>query len=277
MAAEIQLSIALVTRNRPENLRRCLSSVRRQSAQPREIMVSDDSTTPASREATRAVAEEFGARYQEGPRRGLYANRNAAALACTGTHIRTMDDDHTLPPDHLALCLEAVGRDPQAIWTTGETGYIDGKYFDHADTASQLHPAGVGCAVGDPDDNWAIADGSTIYPREIFDRGFRMVEEFPYGMSYLEFGALLYRHGIRSRCVRGAEVEHHAEMETVLRDHPESRLFASLCYHLYFRPSRLRALRYLLPILARQPALARSLGRLRRMAEERWRALSKTS
>ena len=243
-----------------------------QSAQPREIIVSDDSSAAALCATTRAVAEEFGAHYQVGPRRGLYANRNAAALACSGTHIRTMDDDHTLPAEHLALCLEAVACDPKAIWTTGETGYIDGELFDRASTASQLHPAGVGCAISDPDDNWAIADGSTIYPREIFDRGFRMVEEFPYGMSYLEFGALLYRYGIRSRCVRGAYVEHHAEMETVLRDEPESRLFASLCYNLYFRPSRLRALRYLLPTLARQPSLVRSLGKLRRMAEERWGA-----
>src|SRR5271154_1682031 len=110
------ISIALLTRNRPESLRRCLASVRSQDAQPFEIVISDDSDDPSAAEA---IAKEFEASHVAGPHRGLYANRNAAAAACRGTHIRTMDDDHTLPPGHLRICLEAVTRDPQALWTCG--------------------------------------------------------------------------------------------------------------------------------------------------------------
>lgn len=272
---DIRLSIALVTRNRSESLRRCLSSLAAQDAPLHEIVISDDSDAALADE-TRQVAADFSARYSTGPRRGLYANRNAAALACTGTHVRTMDDDHTFPPGHFALCLAAVASDPGALWTTGEIGFIDGKFYDRADTASQLHPAGVGCAVDDPDDNWAIADGATIYPAEIFARGLRMAEEFRYGASYLEFGALLYRHGWRSRCVGGALVEHHADAATVLRDEPESRLFASLCYNLYFRPSRPRLLRFMLPCLARRPSLISRLPVLLRLARLRWRGPATT-
>jgi hypothetical protein len=117
-----------------------------------------------------------------------------------------MDDDHTLPAGHLSDCLAAVRSDPHAIWTTGENGFVAGRSIGLAATAGQLGPAGVAEPVENVDDNWAIADGSTIYPRAIFDRGFRMIEEFGFGSSYLEFGAYLYQHGWKCRCIRGAMV-----------------------------------------------------------------------
>jgi glycosyltransferase involved in cell wall biosynthesis len=263
MSAAIRLSIALVTRNRPESLRRCLTSLRAQDTQPAEIIVSDDSDNPS---VALATAEEFGARHLTGPRRGLYANRNVAALACTGTHVRTMDDDHTFPPGHFGLCLEAVARDPQSLWTCGERSFLDGKLHDFTARAAQLHPSGVADAVSDFDDNWAIADGATIYPREVFMRGFRFVEEFGYGPAYLEFGALLYARGWHSRCIPQAFVEHHAEAATRDRRSPLSCLYASLCYNLYFRRDLRRAIRHAAPYYAHFGALPRLL----RIARERW-------
>jgi len=245
--AMIKLSVALVARNRPESLRRCLASLRAQTSQPFEVIVCDDSDDEIAAE-TRAVAGHFDCRWVAGPRRGLYANRNFAALQCGGTHIRTMDDDHTFPPGHFDLCLTAVRSDPQAIWTTGEITDIDGRLYYQTETAAQLHPSGVGAPVRDPDDNWAIADGSTIYPRRIFDDGLRMVEDFAYGSSYLEFGAYVYHHGFRSRCIPGAKVEHHADKSMAERSGDprvlESLLYASLCFNLCFQPNSFRACKY---------------------------------
>src|SRR5580704_4212149 len=82
-----QVSVALVTRNRPESLARCLRSWRMQNVQPFEIVVSDDSEDRLQ-EQNRQVAREFEARWIAGPRRGLYANRNHIAKACLGSHIR---------------------------------------------------------------------------------------------------------------------------------------------------------------------------------------------
>jgi glycosyltransferase involved in cell wall biosynthesis len=240
----IQLSVGLVTCNRPESLERGLASLRSQSVQPFEVIVSDDSGkdhVPRIRE----LAAGYGGIYCAGPRRGLYANRNFSAQQCQGSHIRTMDDDHILPPDHLARCLASVKDDPGAIWTTGELGYLNGIPVGLAETANQLGPAGVGEAIEDRDNNWGIADGSTIYPREVFDRGFRMVEEFGFGSSYLEFGAYLYKNGWRCRCIPGAEVMHYAT--TLGRPDPLSQRFASICFNHYFRPNVFRLARYLVP------------------------------
>jgi len=268
-ASSIQLSVALVTRNRPEQLRRALGSLAGQSVQPREVIVSDDSDAGNSLEV-RAIAGEFGARYVEGPRQGLYANRNAAAVAVTGTHVRTMDDDHTLPAGHLAQCLAAMEKDPAAIWTCGEEGYLDDQRHAFLGRAIQLQASGVGAEVDNPDDNWGIADGATIYPREVFERGFRFAETFPFGSSYLEFGALLYRYGWRSRCIPDAYIEHRYDSATLTRTSPASVLYASLCYNLRFRPSRLRALRYLVPALLRTPRLVREVPGLIRLMGARW-------
>src|SRR5688572_14108479 len=233
MTPEIRLSVALVTRNRPESLRRCLASLRAQDPQPWEIVISDDSLD-AFVEETQAVAKEFRARYVPGPRRGLYANRNAVARACRGTHVRSMDDDHTFPSGHFAQCLAAVQSRPEALWTTGEQSDINGEFFAFQPRANQLHPSGVGCPVSQPNDNWAIADGATVFPRTVFTEGRGFVEEFGFGSAYLEFGALLYSMGWRSCCIPDAYVEHHAEAATVVRSAAPSRLFASICYNLHF-------------------------------------------
>ena len=269
---DVRISVALVTRNRPDSLRRCLESLRAQSAQPFEVVVCDDSDN-GQRDATRAAAEEFRCRWVAGPRRGLYANRNFAARQCAGTHVRTMDDDHLFPAEHFAQCLEAVRSDTSAVWSTGEIGFIDGKVYDTAETATQLHPSGAGGPVHNPDDNWAVADGSTIYPAEIFRRGLAMVEDFPWGSAYLEFGAYAYRHGYRGRCIRGAMVEHHASPETLTRDLAESRLFASICFNFYFRRNPARAAKYLMSFAMRSPGVSGKFPRMLNMARRRWSAV----
>lgn len=244
----IRISVALVTRNRPKSLNRCLQSLRHQNVQPFEIVISDDSDSDFSSQV-KCLSNHWGCRYITGPRRGLYANRNHVALACEGTHIRTMDDDHEFPEGHMERCLEAVTNDPVSIWTTGEVGLIEGQQLWYAETANQLCPSGVGGRVMNVNDNWSISDGSTIYPRTVFDRGHRMFEEYRYGSSYLEFGAYLYRHGFRSRCIRDTIVIHHANLETIKRDTLDaitSRLFASLCFNIYFRRNIPLALKYIL-------------------------------
>jgi glycosyltransferase involved in cell wall biosynthesis len=264
-STDILLSVALVTCNRPDSLERALASLRAQSVQPFEVIVSDDSAAEHA-ERTRVVAVKHGCIYCIGPRRGLYANRNFAAEQCRGSHIRTMDDDHVLPQGHFSQCLEAVKSDPHAIWTTGEIGYVNGKGASVAEVANQLGPSGVGEQIENRFDNWGISDGSTIYPRDVFDREFRMVEDFGFGSSYLEFGAFLYKNGWKSRCIPGAWVEHYA---TVLsRPNPASIVFAGICFNVYFRPNLIR----LGLCLAPQWRELCALPKLFQKARRRWNA-----
>jgi glycosyltransferase involved in cell wall biosynthesis len=275
----IRLSVALVTRNRPDSLALTLKSLRSQSVQPYEVVISDDSDPERCHE-TKDVADRWDCRYIQGPRKGLYGNRNHVALACEGTHIRTMDDDHLFPAGHFAECLEAVTADPTVIWTTGEKVFNQGMLERYAPTAGQLIASGVSGAVKDLDNNWAIADGSSIYPRSIFDQGHRMVEWYPYGSSYLEFGAYLYKLGYKSRCIPNSYIEQYPPPNTPNRNaHKyflESYMFAALCYQFYFSSNFFTTSRYILPSLVRlglSPETLEKFQSTHTKAKMRWQEL----
>jgi glycosyltransferase involved in cell wall biosynthesis len=155
--SQLQLSVALVTRNRPESLARTIASLRAQSVQPWEVVISDDSDERFAPDVQR-IAEKWACRYVSGPQRGLYANRNHAALACHGTHVRTMDDDHEFPPGHIACCIAAIVADPDSVWVIGEflaDQEIEGGAVPFP---GQLHPRGYSVAPPDPQCCWAIAE-----------------------------------------------------------------------------------------------------------------------
>jgi glycosyltransferase involved in cell wall biosynthesis len=237
---ETRLSIALVTRNRPSSLERTLRSLRNQSVQPWEVIVSDDSETDQVVEVSR-IANAYQCRYIRGPHRGLYTNRNHIALACQGTHIRTMDDDHEFPERHMAECLDAIEHDAEAVWIIGEVLPDRLPMHTSPECPGQLHPRGFSVAPENPDDCWAIADGATIYPRKIFDRGLRFAEAFPFGAAYLEFGSRLHFLGYRIRLLRSTYVVHHYEASKRSLADPEGELaaefFAMLCHSFIYQPT----------------------------------------
>jgi GT2 family glycosyltransferase len=93
---EPSISLVICTRNRPEPLERCLSSIRDLSPGPQEIIVVDND--PASG-LTRSVAERFPeVRYVPEPRPGLSAARNAGVRQCRGAIIAFTDDDVIVDP-----------------------------------------------------------------------------------------------------------------------------------------------------------------------------------
>jgi glycosyltransferase involved in cell wall biosynthesis len=237
---EPAISVALVTRNRPLSLRRALASLRSQAIQPWEVVVSDDSEGD-DRAATQEVAREFECRYVEGPRRGLYANRNHAALACRGTHVRTMDDDHELPSGHVGHTVDAVKTDPDAIWTIGQCGTGREATGEGFRCPPQLHPRGH--SSWPPEDGapiWALNDGATIYPQAVFSAGHRWIEEFRFGAAYLEFGSRLNWLGYRIRHLDKTYVISHIDCGSSFDDpHKEraSRLFAGLAHAFLYQPS----------------------------------------
>lgn len=241
------LTIAIVTRNRAVSLRRTLESLEPQLSDALEVLISDDSEGDEALR-TREVADAFGCTYATGPRRGLYANRNAAALSVRTTHIRTMDDDHEFPPGHIDACLAAIARDPEAVWTLKEFPIWAGPQGDPSGTPpGQLNARGFSEPPAPGGPVWAIADGATIYPRSVFASGHLFVDDFPFGAAYLEFGSRLHRAGFRIRSLPGTHVIHHYDPATRSfldrRIDLAARFFAMLAHALVHQPTaRNRAL-----------------------------------
>jgi glycosyltransferase involved in cell wall biosynthesis len=213
MSEPIKLSVAIVTRNRPESLTRCLQSWRAQTIQPFEIVVSDDSDEPISSEIE-SICNQYSCRYIHGPRRGLYANRNSAALACTGSHIATGDDDHAHLITYVETIMSCLSEDPNRVWTFGERHRLS----DMISCPPELHRSGAGIHPADPSNSAAISDGASVYPREIFDSGLRYDETYRFGTIWYLWGQVLVKHGWRITFSEASFVWHFAHTENRLSD-----------------------------------------------------------
>lgn len=189
---DIRLSVALVTRNRPESLEWCLKSWRNQTVSPFEIVVSDDSDEVHAPQIEQ-LAKQYNCIYTRGPRRGLYANRNHASLTCQGTHILSGDDDHTHPIDYVEKILEVLETDPKRVWIFPERSYDQPNAPLVCPT--ELHRSGCGIEPKDPLNCSAIADGSSVYPRQIFEQGLRYDETYTFGPLWYLWGKVLRKHG----------------------------------------------------------------------------------
>lgn len=208
---EINLSVALVTRNRPESLERCLESWRSQTVSPFEIIVSDDSDEVHAPNIEK-LAKQYKCIYTKGPRRGLYANRNHASLTCRGTHILSADDDHTHPIDYVEKILEVVATDPKRVWIFPELNYDDPPGTPLA-CPTELHRSGCGITPKDPSNCSAIADGSSVYPRDIFDQGLRYDETYTFGPIWYLWGKVICKYGWRISFSDATFVWHYALSE----------------------------------------------------------------
>ncbi len=115
-AAPCSVSVAVCTRERPNELARCLKSLLELSEQPLEIVVIDNA--PLSN-ATRETVRRFPqVRYYKEPRPGLSAARNTAMAVTSGGIIAFADDDVIVHPawtTRLRRCFE----DPKVMVATG--------------------------------------------------------------------------------------------------------------------------------------------------------------
>jgi GT2 family glycosyltransferase len=171
-------SVVICTRDRPEELKRCLASLPQQTYSPREVIVVDNAS---SDQRTREVALAAGVVYVREERAGLDFARNTGARHATSSIVAYTDDDVLLHPRWLERLV--AGFDTPAIaavtglvlpaelateaqlhfetyWGFGK-GYVrqdfDAKRF--AEYADAVFPA------------WEVGAGASMaFRREIFDR-----------------------------------------------------------------------------------------------------------
>lgn len=114
----LELTVAVCTRNRPEELRRALASLAAQVQPPSEVLVIDNA--PGD-DRTRALVErEFpDVRYLEEPAPGLDFARNRALSAALGDVVAFLDDDAVADPDWSRALLQPFQKDLKVAAVTG--------------------------------------------------------------------------------------------------------------------------------------------------------------
>jgi GT2 family glycosyltransferase len=102
-----ELSVIVCTRDRPDALERCLSSLTAQHSAPGQIIVVDNS----AHRSAEGVTERFaGVEYVHEPRPGLSIARNTGILASRGTLIAFTDDDVEVRPSWSGEIVRAFSK-----------------------------------------------------------------------------------------------------------------------------------------------------------------------
>jgi len=112
-----RVTVAVCTRDRPQELRRCLSALRNLVAPPAEVLVVDNGSADGG---ARQVVEEFPlVRYVPEPRRGLSWARNRALLEARTPVVAFTDDDVQAHPRWVEAMLQTFEDEPSAVAVTG--------------------------------------------------------------------------------------------------------------------------------------------------------------
>jgi len=114
-----RVSVVIGTRDRPEDLRRCVRSVLASSYDDLEVLVVDNApTTSATRDVVVALADPR-LRYVLEARPGVSRARNAGLALATGDVVAFIDDDVVVDRHWAAAIAAAHERDADVVCVTG--------------------------------------------------------------------------------------------------------------------------------------------------------------
>jgi len=112
------LTVAVCTRNRPDNLRQCLEVLNGIGYKPVEILIIDNA--PDNMETRELVQNHFPKfHYICEPRPGLNWARNRAIIEAKGELIAFTDDDALPDPEWVNAIVQAFTEDPDVMAVTG--------------------------------------------------------------------------------------------------------------------------------------------------------------
>ena len=172
------ISLVICTRDRPQDLDRCLASLPSQDRRPDQVVVVDNASRT---DETRQVSEYHGVVYVREDRPGLDIARNRGAAVSRGDIIAYTDDDTVLHPSWLRQIEDAF--DAKEIWAvTGlvlpaeleteaqcvfEKVWTFGRGFQRRDFGSRFYSDTR--KGGSP--TWAIGAGANMaFRREVFEK-----------------------------------------------------------------------------------------------------------
>jgi glycosyltransferase involved in cell wall biosynthesis len=115
---DLAATVAICTRERPEDLDRALAAVRAQVGPSFDVLVVDNA--PSTDRTRRVVQRHRNVRYAVEPRPGLNCARNRALDEASGDIVAFTDDDATPEPGWLAALMRNFG-DPRVFCVTGLT------------------------------------------------------------------------------------------------------------------------------------------------------------
>jgi glycosyltransferase involved in cell wall biosynthesis len=219
---DCSISLCICTMNRPNDLERCLGSVFKGVEQPNEIIVSDDSLDGQLSQAV--VAKYSSVIYQEGPHRGLGANRNACVRSATGSHLIFIDDDVQISPEFFQTARRLIMASPKTVISGYEMNYAGGqirKITPHNTDFWGLQRVPV------TKEYRSLVINATIFPKTLFDQAL-FDEQLRYGSDEIDIACHAVALGYTIAYNDQLYVHHYPS--PVNRDHYQQFVHASRLY-----------------------------------------------
>jgi outer membrane protein assembly factor BamB/glycosyltransferase involved in cell wall biosynthesis len=116
------VTVVIITKDRPDDLRDCLSSLAVQTSFPREIVVVDSSRTDATEKLCAALSDKpIKIRYRHEPRPGFPVARNLGLWLAPDQWVAFTDDDCIVDRDWVTRIQEGIQRHPDAAALAGKS------------------------------------------------------------------------------------------------------------------------------------------------------------
>jgi hypothetical protein len=154
---EPRVTVAVLSWNQAARTRAALASLREHVRMPIRLLVIDNNSAPAERQAVRRACQVYGAELVELDRNlGCAGGRQLAAERATTEYVMFLDNDAEVFPGTVEHLVHALDRDPAAIACGGNVILPDGRvqlcgcdYHDDGIVLS-LEPLGRGLRHDDP-------------------------------------------------------------------------------------------------------------------------------
>lgn len=221
------LSVIIATYNRPEDLKRCLESLKAQTGclRPKfEVVVVDDGSDPAQAAENEQVVSLFRKalrlRFIRQAHRGLAVARNRAIRAARGYVLLFLNDDVTLPPDGLEAHIKFHREHPE-LWVgmLGRVEWAPGlevtPIMDYVMGAGGHQFDFKGLTPGKEVDFWHFYGTClSVKRRFILKTGEFFDPDFTYAWDDIEWGYRLAAKGLKVYYRPEAVVYHHHRVDT---------------------------------------------------------------
>ncbi len=111
-----KISIAIVTKNRPVKLRRCLESILKQSMLPDVVIIVDNDTKKSAKKVAFSFRKNLNLVYMVEPKPGVAQARNRVLVTCKTFYLGFVDDDCVLDKKWVETGLNTMKARKKVIW-----------------------------------------------------------------------------------------------------------------------------------------------------------------
>lgn len=246
MIDKISLTIGIITKDRPNFLKKCLKNKYKNLSKNISILVSDDSIVDENIKNNKMLCRRYKAIYIEGPRKGLYANRNNIMNNVNTSHLLTCDDDHLYPDKFINTIISEIASYKNEILVIGEIKNTNLHYISEI-MPKFLNEVGKISKNNNPNSIKGISCGSTIYPMSFINKKIRCDETYLFGRIWYIYALQILKYtNFNIRFIKSTSIEHNIISSQDRNDNidfskyqQEANLYVSCIHAFYFSKNKL--------------------------------------